>query len=183
MTVTTPVADPDYESLSQGIRGEVLQPDAEGYDESREVRNAMIDRQSAVIVRCAEAANVIQALEFARNHGLHLAVEGAGHNAAGNAVRDDGLVLFVMNIAPCWIEPKRDDECIEWVREAHAALIEHSTAGTYVNVITEEVGEEQFAYRENYGHLAEPKTESDPENVFRLDQNVAQPSKNTIPFT
>lgn len=461
MTVTTPIDDPDYESLTQGIRGEVLRPDDEGYDEGREVWNAMIDRYPAVIVQCSGVADVIQAVEFARNHGLHLAVKGAGHNAAGNAVCDDGLVIdlspmssvrvdpvartarvgpgatladidhetqafglatplgfvsetgvsgltlgggfgwlsrkygmtidnlqsvdvvtadgelvhasedenpdlfwglrggggnfgiatsfefelhevgpeilaglivypaadakavvrhwrdfvadapvdlsvwvlaatappfpfipeehhgstvlavvpvytgdpddgmalveplrefgepvadnvgprpyaawqqyfdpantsgarnywkslnfaefsddvidtfleygldlptpeskigvahlggatsrvpgdatayphrdaeFVMNITPRWTVPEQDDECIEWAREAHAALTDHSTAGTYVNFITEKTGEEEFAYRENYDRLVELKTEYDPENVFRLNQNVA----------
>ncbi|MXV64205.1 FAD-binding protein [Natronorubrum sp. JWXQ-INN-674] len=460
MTVTTPVDDPEYESLTRGTRGEVLRPDDEGYDEGREVWNAMIDRQPAVIVQCTGVADVIQAVEFARSHGLQLAVKGAGHNAAGNAVCDDGLVIdlspmssvrvdpatrtarvgpgatladvdhetqafglatplgfvsetgvsgltlgggfgwlsrkygmtidnlrsadvvtadgelvrasddenpdlfwglrggggnfgiatsfefdlhevgpeilagllvypaaeakavarhwrdfvadapdeltvwvlaatappfpfipeeyhgstvfavvpvytgaveegmalveplrefgepvadnvaprpyaawqqyfdpantsgarnywkslnfadfgddaidtfleygldlptpeskigvahlggatgrvprdatayphrdaeFVMNITPRWTEPERDDECIEWARKAHAALTEQSTAGTYVNFITETTGEEEFAYRENYGRLGELKTEYDPENVFQRNQNV-----------
>ena len=79
---------------------------------------------------------------------------------------------FVVNITARWDDPAHDDECIEWASDAHAALAEYSTAGTYVNFISEEAGEEQFAYRENYERLATLKATYDPENVFQRNQNV-----------
>jgi FAD/FMN-containing dehydrogenase len=79
---------------------------------------------------------------------------------------------FLVNITARWDDPEQDDECIEWARESHAALTEYSTDGTYMNFITEETGEEQFAYRENYDRLVELKTAYDPENLFRLNQNI-----------
>ena len=105
MTATTPVDDPEYESLTQRIHGEVLRPDDEGYDEAREVWNAMIDRHPASIVQCAGVADVIQAVEFARDSDRSLAVKGAGHNAAGNAVCDDGLVIDLSPMSSVRVDP------------------------------------------------------------------------------
>jgi FAD/FMN-containing dehydrogenase len=79
---------------------------------------------------------------------------------------------FVANVTARWEDPGQDDECIGWARDAYAALTEYSTDGTYVNFISEETGEERFAYREDYDRLVEVKTEYDPGNVFRLNQNV-----------
>jgi FAD/FMN-containing dehydrogenase len=75
------------------LRGELLQPGDEGYDVARVVWNGMIDRRPALIVRARGAADVIAAVNFAREHDLILAVRGGGHNVAGNAVCDNGLML------------------------------------------------------------------------------------------
>jgi FAD/FMN-containing dehydrogenase len=75
------------------LRGTLLQPNDPGYDEARQIWNAMIDRQPALLVRCAGAADVRAAVAFARDHDLPLAVRGGGHNIAGNALCDDGLVI------------------------------------------------------------------------------------------
>lgn len=86
----------DHESLDAfkaGFRGDVLTPDDAGYDEARSIWNAMIDRRPAVIAQCAGPADVIAAVNFAREHDLLVAVKGAGHNIAGNAVCDDGLMI------------------------------------------------------------------------------------------
>lgn len=66
----------------------------------------------------------------------------------------------------------QNDECIAWARDGYDALLDYSTDGSYMNFLSEETGEEEFAYRENYDRLAELKAEYDPENVFRLNQNV-----------
>ncbi|ADB59917.1 FAD linked oxidase domain protein [Haloterrigena turkmenica DSM 5511] len=79
---------------------------------------------------------------------------------------------FVVNITARWDDPEQDDECIGWTQEAHDALAEYSTDGTYVNFISEQAGEEGFAYGENHDRLVEVKTEYDPENLFRLNQNI-----------
>ena len=79
---------------------------------------------------------------------------------------------FLVNVVARWNEPERDDACIDWARASYDALTEHSTDGTYVNFISEDTGEERFAYRENYDRLVELKSEYDPENVFQLNQNV-----------
>ncbi|MCK5449228.1 MAG: FAD-binding oxidoreductase, partial [Gemmatimonadetes bacterium] len=67
--------------------------DSPGYDEARTIWNAMIDRKPALSARCSGVADVITAVKFASDRGLRLAVRGAGHNIAGSAVCDDGLLI------------------------------------------------------------------------------------------
>lgn len=75
------------------FRGEVLRPDDAAYDEARKIWNAMIDRKPAMIARCASSQDVVHAVEFARKHNFLVAVRGGGHNIAGNAVCDGGLMI------------------------------------------------------------------------------------------
>ena len=75
------------------VRGPVLRPGDPAYDEARAIQNGLIDRRPALIVRCTGAGDVIAAVTFARDHGLLLSVKGGGHNVAGNAVNDGGLVV------------------------------------------------------------------------------------------
>jgi FAD/FMN-containing dehydrogenase len=79
--------------FQDGLRGEVLLPRSEAYENARRIWNAMIDRRPALIVRCADVWDVVEAVNFARDTGLPLAVRGGGHNIAGNAMCDDGLVI------------------------------------------------------------------------------------------
>ena len=79
--------------LADGIKGKVLLPLDDGYEASRKVWNGMIDRKPEIIVRCAGASDVISSVHFARAHDLIVAVRGGGHNAAGNAVCEGGLVV------------------------------------------------------------------------------------------
>jgi FAD/FMN-containing dehydrogenase len=81
------------EDLKESLLGELVLPVDAGYDEARAVWNATIDRRPAVIVRCAEAGDVPQAIAFAREHALDISVRGGGHNIAGSAIADRGLVV------------------------------------------------------------------------------------------
>jgi hypothetical protein len=81
------------EPLAASLAGQVLPPGSPGYDEARTIWNAMIDRKPGLIIRCASTADVAQAVRFAREHDLVLAVRGGGHNIAGNAVTEGGLML------------------------------------------------------------------------------------------
>jgi len=81
------------EKLQGQVKGQVVLPDAPGYDDVRKVWNAMIDRRPAVIVQCAAADDVSRAIQFAREHGLEISIRGAGHNIAGNAVCDHGMMI------------------------------------------------------------------------------------------
>ena len=83
------------EELKVATRGQVLLPAAPGFEEARHIWNAMIDRHPALIVRCAGVADVRRSVAFARDNGLPLAVRGGGHNIAGSAICDDGLVVAV----------------------------------------------------------------------------------------
>jgi hypothetical protein len=81
------------EEFKAGLRGEVLRPSEEGYEEARTVWNAMIDKRPALIARCAGAADVIHSINFARTNKFLVAVRGGGHDVAGTAVCDGGLVV------------------------------------------------------------------------------------------
>ena len=80
-------------ALAARMRGSVLTPASEGYDDARRIWNAMIDRRPAVIARCAGVGDVQHAIRFAREHDLLVAVRGGGHNIAGSALCDDGIVI------------------------------------------------------------------------------------------
>ncbi|WP_205695478.1 FAD-binding oxidoreductase [Conexibacter sp. SYSU D00693] len=79
--------------LAERVRGDVLGPDHPGYDAARRVWNGMVDRRPLAITRCADAHDVAAAVRFAVEHDLPLAVRGGGHNVAGTAVCDDGVVV------------------------------------------------------------------------------------------
>jgi len=87
------IPDAELDGLRAGLRGALRLPGDPGYDTGRTVWNAMIDRRPAAIVRAAGAADVIRAVGFARDHNLLIAIRGGGHNIAGNAVADGGLML------------------------------------------------------------------------------------------
>ena len=75
------------------VRGLVRRPGDPGFEEDRKVRNGLIDRTPAMIVHCAGTADVVTAVDFARDHHLPLSVRGGGHNVAGKAVNDGGMVI------------------------------------------------------------------------------------------
>jgi FAD/FMN-containing dehydrogenase len=81
------------EELKGAINGSILASGDSGYDEARQIWNAMIDRRPALIVQCAKAADVAPAIAFARRHKLELSIRGAGHNIAGNALCDGGVTI------------------------------------------------------------------------------------------
>ena len=81
------------EKLRGTIKGSVLVPADPGYEEARQIWNAMINRRPAVIVQCVQAEDVPLVIRFARKNGLELSIRGAGHNIAGNAVCDNGVMI------------------------------------------------------------------------------------------
>lgn len=93
------------QELAGAIRGSVIQPGDADFDGARSVWNAMIDRRPALIARCAGTADVVEAVRFARERGLELAVRGGGHNVAGSAVCDDGLVIDLSLMRGIQVDP------------------------------------------------------------------------------
>lgn len=79
--------------LKTAISGEVILPGEAGYDTARAIWNGMFDRKPAVIARCANAGDVVQAVNFGRENSLLIAIKGGGHNSAGTASCDDGLMI------------------------------------------------------------------------------------------
>ncbi len=90
---TTHLGEDSLARLSGSLRGGLVTPDSAAYDETRAVWNAMIERRPGLIVRCAGAGDVSQAVRFGREHHLLVSVRGAGHNIAGNAVCDGGMMI------------------------------------------------------------------------------------------
>src|SRR5512132_3460009 len=80
-------------ALRAAIAGRVLQAEDDGYEQARQIWNAMIDRRPALIVQCKVTDDIALALRFARQHGLEVAVRGGGHNIAGHSISDGGLTI------------------------------------------------------------------------------------------
>jgi FAD binding domain/Berberine and berberine like len=87
------VPDSALRRLGSHLRGQLLLPADDGYDTSRAVFNAMIDRRPLAVVRCADAVDVTRGIAFAREHGRPLSVRSGGHNVAGSAVLDGAVML------------------------------------------------------------------------------------------
>jgi FAD/FMN-containing dehydrogenase len=108
MTMTTGTLRPEHiEQLRKGLRGTVLQPADEGYEEARRIWNGMIDRRPAAIARCAGSSDVIAAVRFARERGLPIAVRCGGHNVSGHSVCDAGLVIDLASMRAVRVDPPR----------------------------------------------------------------------------
>ena len=93
------------EALSQQVRGPVLTPGDPAYDVARSIWNGLIDRRPALIVQCSGAADVVDAVNFAREQGLTLSIKAGGHNVAGNAVNDDWIVLDLSQMRGVHVDP------------------------------------------------------------------------------
>jgi FAD/FMN-containing dehydrogenase len=81
------------DALKRNFGGYVLGPDSEQYEAARAIWNAMIDKHPAAIARCTSQADVVAAVRFGREQGVDLSIRGGGHNIAGSALADDGLVI------------------------------------------------------------------------------------------
>ncbi len=99
------VKELDSNTLKASLRGELIQQGDEGYDAARKVYNGMIDKHPALIARCADVADVIIAVNFAREHNLLVSIRGGGHNAGGLGICDDGLVIDLSLIRYTYVDP------------------------------------------------------------------------------
>ena len=101
-------------ALRGKLRGGVVSPGEDGYDAARSIWNAMVDRRPGLVVRCLGAADVIEAVKLAHEEKLLVAVRSGGHNIAGNAVCDGGLMIDLSPMRSvrvdraakrAWVEP------------------------------------------------------------------------------
>jgi FAD/FMN-containing dehydrogenase len=102
---TTTITPDTVAALRSKLRGTVALPGEDGYDAARCIWNAMIDRRPGLVVRCLGAADVINAVTLARNEKLLVAVRSGGHNIAGNAVCDDGLLIDLSLMKSVHVDP------------------------------------------------------------------------------
>jgi FAD/FMN-containing dehydrogenase len=93
------------DAFQASLRGALLRSGDASYETARKVWNGMIDKHPALIVRCAGVADVLQAVRFAREHQLLVAVRGGGHNIAGHATCDGGLVIDLSPMKGIWVDP------------------------------------------------------------------------------
>ena len=91
--------------LGEGLSGPVLAPGDPGYDDARRIRNGLIDKHPAVIARCMHTADVVDAVKFGRSEGLEISVRGGGHNVAGKAVTDGGLMIDLSLMRGIHVDP------------------------------------------------------------------------------
>ncbi|MGH3378521.1 MAG: FAD-binding oxidoreductase, partial [Actinoallomurus sp.] len=101
------VTDAALDELGSDLRGRLLRPGDDGYDESRAVFNSMIDRRPLAVIRCADAADVVHAITFVRDHRLRLSVRAGGHNVAGNAVVDGAIMLDLTAMKGLTLDPAK----------------------------------------------------------------------------
>ncbi len=97
---------PVIKELASQVKGKIILPKDPDYDESRKVYNAMIDKHPAMIVKCADAADVMQAVKFAKEYNLLVAVRGGGHNGGGLGICDDGLVIDLSGLKYVKVDPE-----------------------------------------------------------------------------
>ncbi len=112
MSTTEPTQNPELtteamEELDASLRGELINPQSEAYDEARKVHNGMIDRRPAAIVRCADVADVMAAVELAREKGLDLSVRGGSHSVPGFGTNDGGIVCDLSAMRGTRVDPER----------------------------------------------------------------------------
>jgi FAD/FMN-containing dehydrogenase len=100
-------------ALRPQLRGSLCLEDEAGYDEARTIWNAMIDRRPGAVVRCHGASDVIRAVRFARDNGLLVAVRGGGHNIAGNAVCEGGLLIDLSPMRSVRVDPTKRTARVE----------------------------------------------------------------------
>jgi FAD/FMN-containing dehydrogenase len=111
-TKNAPLEQRLVDSLAAGLRGPLLRAEDPGYDDARALWNAMIDRRPTLVARCLGVADVVHCVRFAREHGLPLSIKGGGHNIAGLAVCDGGLMLDMALMRGVWVDAAK--------RSAHA---------------------------------------------------------------
>src|SRR5580693_446790 len=95
----------DINALQSQFRGEILTPSSSDYEASRRIWNGMIDRRPAAIARCSGPADVKAAIQFAVDQDLYPAIRAGGHNVAGLAMVDDGLVLDLTRMKGIYVDP------------------------------------------------------------------------------
>ncbi len=129
--------------LAAQVSGPVLGPEDAGYDAARAVHNGLVDRRPAVIVRCRRTSDVVAALAAARKGGLEVSVRGGGHNVAGRAVTDGGVMIDLAEMKRIEVDPDagtaRAEGGVIWA-ELNDAAAEHGLAVTGGAISTTGIG-------------------------------------------
>ena len=105
MATTAATENEQLEELRAGFSGSILDAQTDGYDTARRVHNGLIDRRPALIARCQNAADISDAIRFARANDLGISVRGGGHNVAGRAVADDAVMIDLSPMKGIRVDP------------------------------------------------------------------------------
>jgi len=124
MSVATELSPERITDLRARLRGPLLQPEDPGYEDSRTIWNAMIDRRPAAVVRCLGTADVVTCVDFARDNGVPFTIKGGGHNIAGLSVSDGSLMLDMSLMRGVWVDT--------------AARVAHAQAGCLLGDVDRE---------------------------------------------
>ncbi|HVH03980.1 MAG TPA: FAD-binding oxidoreductase, partial [Amaricoccus sp.] len=100
-----PVDGAAIDALASGLAGRAIRPGDADYEQARRIWNAAIDRRPGLIVRVRGTADVVEAIRFARAHDVRVTVRGGGHNVAGRALCDDGLVVDLSDMRAVVVDP------------------------------------------------------------------------------
>ena len=151
----TEFPDGPLRTLADRLRGSLLTPDDDGYDEARTIWNGMIDNYPALVVRCTGTADVVAAVDFARETGAELSIHGGGHNVSGTAVTDGGLMIDLSRLTGVRVDPAAGT-----VRAGAGALlgdVDHETQlfglAAPLGVVSE-TGIAGLTLNGGYGHLS-----------------------------
>ncbi len=129
--------------LAGQVTGSVLGPEDTGYDAARAVHNGLIDRKPALIVRCRTTGDVVAALALARRAGLEVSIRGGGHNVAGRAVTDGGVMIDLAEMKGIAVDPGQATARVEggviW-GELNDAAAAHGLAVTGGAISTTGIG-------------------------------------------
>ena len=125
--------DSQLAQLEGRVTGPVIAPDHADYDAARAVHNGLIDRKPALIVRARTTQDVVAALAFARDGGFEVSVRGGGHNVAGRAVTDGGVMIDLAEMQSIHVDPGRQSLTaqggVRW-NELNEAAAAHGLAVT-----------------------------------------------------
>jgi FAD/FMN-containing dehydrogenase len=107
------LAEPTVTAFRAQLRGRLIEPGSPDYDAARHVYNGMIDKRPAFIVRVSDVADVISAVNFARENHVTLAIRGGGHNGPGFGTADGGLVIDLSQLRGIWVDPAKGTVRVE----------------------------------------------------------------------
>ncbi len=110
---TTQIEDSSLSKFEDKLRGKLLYPEDEEYDNTRTIWNSMVDRYPAIISRCYGTVDVVAAVNFARENELLVSVRGGGHNVAGHSVCDDGLMIDLNPMKGIHVDPQKQTALAE----------------------------------------------------------------------
>ena len=102
-----------FKNLKDKVKGRIVLPGDPNYNEVREIWNAMIDRRPAVIIQCAEADDIPHAISYARDNGLEISIRGGGHNIAGSALCNEGMMIDFSNMKAVKVDAQKRRAYVE----------------------------------------------------------------------